>query len=425
MTSVYIKEKIKKIELCFITICFICLGSFSAHAEFFSSEQNGGWALDLPEGFVITEFGENGNSFFLEHNILPVRLGIKLWTKEQYERADLAMEDALNSLKADGEIDGFMWKNRWTSIAQYSFTIPGNATMQAGWGLCCTLNDNKTHFMMLCYTDANLENDCMQFIISVIDSLIVDKKDLRTPGPITEYAFPPEGKENVDLTIGENRIFTRIGKSDIEAERFVIDREYDVLTLYADKPNWKEAWQRYYRIVFKDSYTRLDECAMDIYNTLYPRAVLKSGNTNTTSNEDATSNMQNRDTSALIVIAQELLSWTQSFEYSRESDNADFSALSAILKGTGSDCDSRSLLLCVLLEHMSLKTELFVSMEYSHAVLGVALNSAQINIQGIGNASITVDGIKYFIGETTAKVKLGNIAQSQTDISKWIGVDLP
>ncbi len=387
---------VKSVIIAFTAL--IVFSVFPVSAELFSSSHYG-WTLDLPEGFRVSEAGKDGASFFLEHDFMPVRIAIKLYPKSRYETNDKAMEEVLNALGADGDIDGFMWHGRKASISQYSFTIPGNKTAQSGWGASVTLSDAQTQFVLLCYTDKSLQNDSDQFILSVLDSLVINPSDFRRPGIITSYAFPATEKEDVEIEIAGKKVFTQIEKDAAEAARFTVDREFAVLTLYANQKSWKEAWQRYYRLIFKDSYQRLNDAAADIYSAIYPDALSK--------------NPQNTK----YEVTQTLLTWVQGFDYEREKNKADFADLISTVKGGGSDCDSRSLLLCTILEHFGVKTELFVSREYSHAVFGAA-------IEGKG-AHITVDGVSYLLGETTAKVNYGLIAAEHSDTEKWIPVDLP
>ena len=116
-------------------------------------------------------------------------------------------------------------------------------------------------------------------------------------------------------------------------------------------------------------------------------------------------------------LIQILLDWVQDFKYRRDSKGTDFTPVTASVQGVGSDCDSRSLLMCILLEHMGIKSELFISREYSHSVFGLAVRH--------NGALINVDGTDFVLGETTAKVNFGLIAQEQSDTKKWIPVDLP
>ncbi len=102
-----------------LAILFV-FAPLSLFAEFYSSSYYG-WNFDLPEGFVIKDASDDGMSFYMEHEFMKVRAAIKMYPLESYQRSDLAMEEVLNKLNADGEIDGFVWNGRQASIAQYEF----------------------------------------------------------------------------------------------------------------------------------------------------------------------------------------------------------------------------------------------------------------------------------------------------------------
>lgn len=377
---------------------FVFLAPLSLFAEFYSSSYYG-WNLDLPEGFKVKDASNDGLSFYLEHEFMKVRVAVKMFPQQGYERNDLAMEEVLNKLNADGEIDGFLWNGRQTSIAQYTFQLPGNNTPQSGWGLSATTEQNPVHFVLLCYADKDVANDCQQFILSVVDSVCMNKKDFRLPGPVTSYAFNSGETKDVKLKIGSKEFYTLVPAQAKESGRFVIDREFSVLTLYAKQKQWKEAWQRYYRLVFREAYSRLDPAAAAIYAALKTEAMTKNPKS---PNEE---------------ICKKLLAWVQDFGYQRNQDTSDLNDLTSVLQNQGSDCDSRALLLCVLMEHYGVKTELFVSGIYSHALFGIDLPYP--------GAKITVDGTDFLLCETTAPVGMGLVAQEHSETANWIPVDLP
>ena len=377
---------------------FLFFASLSLFAEFYSSSYYG-WTLDLPEGFVLKDASDDGLSFYLEHEFMKVRVAIKMFPADRYERNDLAMEDVLNKLGADGEIDGFLWNGRHSSVAQYTFQLPGNNTAQSGWGISVTTQEKPVHFVALCYADKNVADDCQQFILSAMDSLSLEKKDFRLPGIITSYAFNSGETQNIKIKIGQKEIFTLVPVQAKESGRFVIDREFSVLTLYAKQKQWKEAWQRYYRLVFREAYSRLDAAAQSIHAALASEAMSKNPN------------------NPNVEICKKLLAWTQDFGYQRNQDKSDLNDLTSVLQNQGSDCDSRALLLCVLMEHYGVKTELFISGIYSHALFGVDLPYP--------GARIMVDGTNYLLCETTAPVDMGLVAQEQSETKNWISVDLP
>lgn len=383
----------KKIFAAVFSLAIFCAAS---RAELFSSSHYG-WTLDLPEGFFLSDATDDGLSYFFEHEFMKVRLAIKIFPSGKFQRNDLAMEETLNKLNADGEIDGFLWRERQVSVANFSFQIPGNKTAQSGWGISAGLPKSGADIVVLCYADSENSNDVQQFIISALDSIVLEDDDWRKPGIITSYAFPAQQKKDIAIKIDGKNIFTKIPGSASDSANFVIEREFSVLTLYAARKNWKEAWQRYYRLIFREAYSRFDDAAKDIRNALGGNALnAKQPN---------------------FEILKKLLAWTQDFQYNRNQNASDFNDLASVLQNKGSDCDSRSLLLCVLMEHYGVKSELFISMEYSHAICGFDLagNGARIN----------VDGTNYLLCETTAHVEPGLVAQEHSETSKWISVDLP
>ena len=179
--------------------------------------------------------------------------------------------------------------------------------------------------------------------------------------------------------------------------------EYSVLAMYANNQFWKEAWQRYYRCIYRDSYSRIENAGRDIYKNLYNKAKKE--------------NPQNEE----IKYAQYLLSWVQNFDYKRadNKNSSDFTPLPAVLTGEGNDCDSRSLLVALLLKQIGIESLLLISNEYSHAMVAT-------EIEAPGQIYSLEGSDRYFIfGETTAKVTWGMINADFQDQSKWIVVILP
>ena len=231
------------------------------------------------------------------------------------------------------------------------------------------------------------------------DSIFFCQEDFRRPGPVTTFAFPKTENAEIVLNIGGKTIISNLEADAIERSKFVLEREYDVLKIYGNHEKWKEAWQRYYRQLFRESYNAFDDIARDVYKELLPSA------------QKANFKAPHME------MIQMLLDWVQDMEYERDRAHADFTVPVAAIQGFGCDCDSRSMLMCIMLEHFAIPTELFISREYSHAVFGAAVNQ--------NGAAIEANGINYVLGETTAQVNFGLIAQEHSDTSKWIEVDLP
>lgn len=359
------------------------------------TDRDFGFSLDIPEGFEIADYTEDGMSYVFSHPNIPVTLVMKLTEEKNAKSAAEVLNKNLKKLNASGETDSFKWNGTVCGISYFSMSLDDN---YSGWAVSAPVKIHDYYVILLCYAPES-KKGCDQFIISTINSLSINNEYLNTPGIITSYAFPPEGSESVLLKIGGKEIKTSLDKSDEEAAKFVIDLEYSVLNLYANHKMWKEAWQRYYRMIYRDNAGRLQQTAKNIYDSIYPE--LKK------------SKPQDAD----IKYAQALLSWVQTFGYERAQSKieSDFTSLPASIKGKGSDCDSRSMLVSVLLNYTGIDTAMLISREYSHAVVVT-------DIPAPGQTFTMENGREYLFGETTARVTWGMLAQDQADRTKWIPV---
>lgn len=359
------------------------------------TDRDFGFSLDIPEGFEIADYTEDRMSYVFSHPNIPVTLVMKLTEEKNAKSAAEVLNINLKKLNASGETDSFKWNGTVCGISNFFMSLDDN---YSGWAVSAPVKIQDYYVILLCYAPES-KKGCDQFIISTINSLSINNEYLNTPGIITSYAFPPEGSESVLLKIGGKEIKTSLDKSDEEAAKFVIDLEYSVLNLYANHKMWKEAWQRYYRMIYRDNAGRLQQTAKNIYDSIYPE--LKK------------SKPQDAD----IKYAQALLSWVQTFGYERAQSKieSDFTSLPASIKGKGSDCDSRSMLVSVLLNYTGIDTAMLISREYSHAVVVT-------DIPAPGQTFTMENGREYLFGETTARVTWGMMAQDQADRTKWIPV---
>lgn len=351
-----------------------------------------GYSVDLPEEFVLVD--KNGaDSYMFENAFVSSTVILKAYKKEKFSSSLEAMETVMKQLGAEFECAETDWRNTDCIISQFAFNLGGASN--TGWAVSSLLQDSKGYVVMLCYTPTDVFYDLEQFVISCVDSLCIDYGSYYSPGPLTSFAFPKGEVQNHTVEIAGEKIDFPLNSNDIEADRFVVEREYSVLCLYQDSEMWVEAWQRYYRQVYKNAYSRLKIAAFNIYNRLIK-----------------TCESENPE----IELAQKLLSWTQGFDYVRDFTATDFTPITASITGTGSDCDSRAMLLACLLHHMNYDTCLFVSAEFSHSLFGIVLDKA--------GAKINIDGRQFLLGETTAQVDIGLVPANMNQTDKWIFVEL-
>ena len=378
----------KKIIYCLI---LFFVGISVSFAEILNSP-TWGYSVDLPEEFVLVD--KNGaDSYMFENAFVSSTVILKAYKKEKFSSSLEAMETVMKQLGAEFECAETDWRNTDCIISQFAFNIGGASN--TGWAVSSLLQDSKGYVVMLCYSPTEVFYDLEQFVISCVDSLCIDYGSYYSPGPLTSFAFPKGEVQNHTVEIAGEKIDFPLNSNDIEADRFVVEREYSVLSLYQESEMWVEAWQRYYRQVYKNAYSRLKIAAFNIYNKLIK-----------------TCESENPE----IELAQKLLSWTQGFDYVRDFTSTDFTPITASITGTGSDCDSRAMLLACLLHHMNYDTCLFVSAEFSHSLFGIVLDKA--------GAKINIDGRQFLLGETTAQVDIGLVPANMNQTDKWIFVEL-
>ena len=359
------------------------------------------YSLDFPEGFVLDDFDPQNGSYFFSHPNIPVCLALVVYKDPNITDSHFSLEVALKKLSGTFDIDQFTWNGSKCAIADFSMTLDQD---YAGWAVSAPLQNPGAFLNLICYAPKDKRPVCNQFIMSLLNSLCTNQEYYSTPGIIVTYAFPKEGKKDVNLNIAGQRIHTNLDKSDLEGANFLIDMEFSVLTLYANHPLKQKAWERYYRLIYRDSFGRLENCISDVLDVLVPLAMIKSP--------------QNQD----LFIAQTLLSWVQDFDYKRNNaskSSSDFTSLPATICGEGNDCDSRSLLICMFMRSMGYESLLLVSPEFLHALASVEMDAP--------GQKYVLEGSEreFLIGETTAKVTWGMIAQDFADRSKWFPVFLP
>lgn len=372
----------------FITIVLI-LSVFTAglFAEELIDEKYG-YSLDLPEGFELNSSSDDGLSFLFTHPSMPVELILRIYEGE-LSTGD-ALTTVLSKLSAQFETDIFMWGSKECAASTFSMNLGMD---YQGLSFAAPIYDGKATLVILGYCPEVNFTKASQFIMSMLNSLIVDSETANLPGILVTYAYPDEGKKSITLNIAGKEIKTKIDRVDEEASQFVVDMEFGCFTFYANHKLWKEAWQRYYKMVYRDSKARLKTVSKDIYKGL---------------------GIKNRTD-----YANALLQWTQNFPYKRDNEtntSSDFTNLIAVLNGSGNDCDSRSMLVSALLNIAGMDSVMLISRDYSHALTSVCLDAP--------GQTFTYNRKKYLYGETTAPVTFGMIAQSQSDFSKWIVVDI-
>jgi hypothetical protein len=365
-----------------LAFAFAFLVPVAAIAEILGSTE-WGYTLDLPEGYSLAE-RKDTTRYHFTHSLYPVDLLIALYPKKQFDGAEKALSFIGNQLGTERQEVTFRWRNRDAAIGQVA------SDKNSGWTLAVELAGGKGWLALACITGKDRATELEPLIISTLDSVITDEGSWFETGPMTAFAYAKQKAITGVYDDGKRKLEVPFDSVDAEANQSVVDREFNLLTGYLNTPYVYAAWKRYYRLIYRDAWARLAKAGFILENNL-PAEPEK--------------------------IAAELLSWTQGFTYERNLKGSDFDNLPDAFMAKKADCDSRSLLLVILLNQMGIDAVLLVSPEYSHAV-------AAIDCPGTG-AHYTLGNKKYLIADTTAKVGLGLIAEDMADPAKWFAVSFP
>jgi hypothetical protein len=272
----------------------------------------------------------------------------------------------------------------------------GTTGSASGWGVACELSGQSGIVTALAWADDfDLLRDpdaLNSFIISTLDSLVVNQETRYNPGPITAFTWPKTTAVPQGIRIGARDIVVPLDAEDAEAAQNVVERLYATLLYYQSAPAlYQAAWQWYYAQIFRDSVGRLRPAAETILDAL-------------ATDEEGT--------------LRNLLVWVQDQPYARGLVRSDFVGLPAIIAGAPSDCDSRALLIAAIMHHRGSKTALFVNEKYGHAWFGIQspLPGVQKEIKGVRD--------RYLLCETVARVTPGMVPQDLYADPGWLPIIL-
>jgi hypothetical protein len=367
-----------------------------------------GYTIDLPEGFVLQE--KAGNDKYSFGSADGVMFDLAVYPAEAYASVALMADDLQKRLKNSGGIALFDYYGLAAAIVELRFG------QFEGWALCVELGpgepdgtanrtapalgeapegepprEQRPKLLALAYGARNNAR-LHPLMFSALDSIAPTSLHSAAPGPVTEFTFPREHKQKAVLSNsgadgGSGGAEAWFYDVDAEAAQALVDREFKVLSRHnpAEDPLWREAWKRFYRLIFRDALDRLADTA---------EALEKNW--------------------GAAEIPANALTWVQSFSYERNTMGSDFvNPVSAAIEGRG-DCDSRAVLFAILLSHAGIPAAIMVSREYGHA-MGLA------DIAGEG-ARFGFEDKQWLVAETTARVGIGLINANTSDPAKWIGV---
>jgi hypothetical protein len=381
--------------------------SFSAFAsKDLAAEQlksNLGFFVDMPSGFQLKSSDNKAHYAFVDPEDV-MEFDIAAYDDGRYVDADDMAKKTLEKFGSSGETTDYSYEGRKAVFAELAFAVDGQA--MKGYALFIggrrkasgKGTKDESDYALLAYAPEGRFADYADFVLSCLDAFSIDQAARRSPGPVSQFTLEWPSAHDKEKTVvlpsgSKDSISTVLPWSDDEAQQEMdtIQREFRVLSIYTGADGlWQDAWARFYRMVYRESAARLDRLSLEV-SRLVPA-------------DDKTE------------AARRVLAWVQGFVYEKNGKGSGIEPpLVAAYEGKG-DCDSRAVVAAIVLERLGIDSIIMVSHEYEHALLGV-------DVQG-GGQRFDFNGKKYLVGETTAKVGLGMIAQDQADWSKWMGIHL-
>lgn len=346
-----------------------------------------GWELIAAEDDKIT-FAPPGEEAWFQ---------IKRYEGGSYEDIQVMTGDVISAAGAESNgTDYFRWLNREASFSDI-ILFPGGGIAFRGYLI--VLEGSREDVALLALTSPEALESLALVLLSALDSFSIGERSALHPGPVAAYLFG-EGEGSLreaEIPFHGESLRVNYREQDIEATAYLVEREAAILQTYTGSELAVDAWQRYYRMIYRDTYHRLDP-----FHTLF-RELFRS------KDEGLFSNKESREVAGL------LLKWIQGMEYRRSGGVSDLDGpLLVAVEGTG-DCDSRGLLLSSLLNGLDIPSILMVSSAYGHSMVGIEL-------EGPG-ARFNHAGVPYVVAETTEEVDLGMIESTMADPKGWIGID--
>ena len=299
---------------------------------------------------------------------------------------------------AGGSSEGFTYAGYEAVMADMEFPVSGGSVR--GYSVFIDgEEEDEWDYGLVTFSFVEDYEVYHDFLLSALDSFAVNDGAKYFPGPVSEYFYPFPGPEEEPVTIplGSGEEVTDavlpVDPGAVDANQVMIEREARILSAY--QPNgrddsWVKAWRRYYRLVYKDTYRRIEPLVPSIYRHIrrydIPREELPA----------------------------RLLDWLQGFDYARITSLSDLeSPLQCLANGAG-DCDSLGIAYVILLHQLGFDAIMMVSPIHAHAM-------AAVDTEGAG-ARFPFEGREWLVAELTADVDIGRIAQDMADPADWIGI---
>ena len=373
-----------------VILVLFCVGALDAQVILVKEH---GYTIDLPVGWEPFDASDPDKLSFSDP-VHGAMLQVTVFAHEKDMSAAAMEKDLRAEIGASGEGVSFIFSGRDSFLSDVTFTSAGKKLR--GYLLVIKGIDGgaapQEDCLLVCFSTVDAYTGAIDSILSALDSFSPDQAGKLLPGPISQFLcpFPDPERQSVSLAFEGQTLRVAIGTGDADASQVLVEREARILAQY--KAGDVEAWTRFYRAIYRDSYHRLDGIAEAINKALAAAKVPQKE------------------------VPIKILSWIQGFTFERTGTLADFLTPLSVAVTAAGDCDSRAILYDALLDRLGLDAILLVSVTYSHALAGVALD--------VDGAAFMLEGKKYIVAEMTEKVGIGMIAKDMADAKQWIPMRL-
>ncbi|TVQ26990.1 MAG: hypothetical protein EA382_04595 [Spirochaetaceae bacterium] len=369
------------------------------------------YSLDLPIGWVQADNTDPAHIGFFSPNADAMIQVIAIETEGRRSGVAIA-ESMLHTMDAEGEPVAFSFQGYPAALSDIRFVTSGMPAR----GYLVTISIDGTEFVLLAFAiddsaaprgsartapgaaSASAYDAAHDHLLSAIDSFAIGGAGRLAPGPISQFFHPfpapADAARAAQLGFFDVPIPFAVDPNELDATAVLVEREARLLAPYGalDSQTAYQAWRRYFRMIYRDNFLRLEGVAAGIDAVLASRGTPR------------------------VDYPREILRWLQSFDYSRAGGVSDFLPPLLCLVGREGDCDSLAMTYVIILHHLGFDSILMVSDRYAHAV-------AAVDVHGPG-ARFEFEGRRWLIAELTAQVEIGQIAASMADPAGWIGVRL-
>lgn len=307
---------------------------------------NGTWLIDPMEGYT---FDAKGVPDIVEFKDPSGLVNIQVYA---FQPNRFASSKALYSfIKERFKLKDTVWTGEWGEYDWYASSGELGLNTNGFQALVETLyQKNAVSYCVIGFVQKKYYGDKEAQIVSALDSFAPSSNYLYQPGVMSRVSGPLRPAQNPSaVSFGGEPFVVNFGESEMNAMNRLLEREKKILFQLggAQGADREKIMLRFYRMIYRNAYPTIDRFT----DALEPFFKKKK--------------WQIKDRVGFI--------WGGIYMYEfKEQGGEDVivSPYDLILKGVG-DCDSKSVLMHLMLDQIGAKSEILLSFEEGHATIGL------------------------------------------------------